>query len=99
MPPLREAELTLALQQLQALQIGAAEKNAIADMLRAAANPDAEQVDVVIASLEQQRQANIGATVKELAAVSQAVTGRARAGLWGMSDAEWDRLVQRANDE
>lgn len=97
-PALNELELNAALAQLQATPGLTAEARAtIEAMLRAAANPNAERIDVVIANLEQERKANVEATTQTINRVTGSVTSRARRALLDMSEAEWTALVNEAN--
>lgn len=99
LPALNELELQGALAQLRSLTLSEEGKAAIEAMLRAAANPNAERIDVVIASLEQERRQNVEGTTQAINRVTGSVTSRARRALLEISGAEWNRLVEEANKE
>lgn len=99
-PALNELELQAALAQLQATPGLTAEARAsIEAMLRAASNPNAERINVVIANLEQERKGNVEETTAAINRVTGSVTRRARKRLLEMSDGEWESLVREANEE
>ncbi len=87
-------DLTVALDNLANLKIPTASKRAIGDILRAAANPNAEKIDVVVSTLDQSRQKLVKKTARQVREVTQDVTRRGRAGLEAMSDDEWNALIE-----
>jgi len=68
-------------------------------MLEAAANPAAEAPEVVIQSLEAERRDNILETVNVLNRFTGGLAARGTARLLEMSDADFNALVDAANDE
>jgi hypothetical protein len=98
-PALDSLQLTAALQKLGLLNIDRTSKGAIADILKAASNPEAESLPVVLASLPKERRRNVDRTAARVSKVTKGVTARARAGLQDMSEEAWNRLVDEANDE
>lgn len=96
-PKLPKDNLTVALQNLETLKIPAASKRALGDILRAAANPNSEKIDVVVSSLEPARQKLVKKTARQVREITQDVTSRARKALEDMSDEEWQRLVDESN--
>lgn len=96
-PALDANALEIALQQLEATHASTAGKRMIEQSLRAAANPDAERIDVVIAGLPEGRRESIEAAAKGIGKQQRGIAKRARAGLSDISDTEWERLVNEAN--
>jgi N-acyl-L-homoserine lactone synthetase len=86
------------LQQLETLDVGKATRDVLGDILRSAANPDAERVDVVISTLSQERQENVGKTMRKIGQFGKSITKRGAAGLMDISDDEFQRLIDEAND-
>lgn len=94
LPQLSPLELEAALARLEAApDISPEGKRIVRQMLEAAANPNAERADVVIATLDDERRAGIEATMQAVSAVFNSVTARGRAALEAMSDDEWNALM------
>lgn len=93
-PQLPKDSLALALQKLESVPITASAKRALGDILRAAANPNAEKIDVVVGSLDEPRKKLVTKTAKAVREVTQDVTARGRVGLEALSDAEWNALIE-----
>jgi hypothetical protein len=85
--------LLVALQKLSELPIPTASKQQLSNILQAASNPVAERIDVVVASLPQERRANVERTSKAIARVTSGVTSRGRDGILTLTDEEWEKLV------
>jgi hypothetical protein len=98
-PALDNLQLEAALLRLQDVPISKDARNTLADILKAAANPDSERIDVVIKTLPPERRRNVDRTAARVSKVTKGVTARARAGLQDMSEEAWNRLVDEANDE
>lgn len=96
-PPLNPAELAQALQRLQDARLPPAAKRQLEAMMRAAANPANESVEVVIKTMPRGRREQIQSTTADLNKSVKAVTGRAKKALLEMPDDEWERLVEEAN--
>lgn len=95
-PALSADKLELAVQQIQTLPISKGAKAQLTAMLQAAANPDAERPDVVLKTLEPERQANAQETMQRVGDFFDGVTMRGRAALLEISKEQWDALL---NDE
>jgi hypothetical protein len=89
--------LEAALARLAASGIPTAGRQAIEGLLRAAANPDAERIDVVVNALEADRQRRVLETALGVTSVTNRVLARARQALLDMPEDEWNRLVEEAN--
>lgn len=98
-PSPKPDRLKLALQAIEKATMPGAAKRYLIDVLRAAANPNSERIDVVIASLPHDRRQNVNATTSEIGATAKAAVKRGRADLMNMDAAEWDRLVAEAADD
>lgn len=96
LPSLPEPQRKAISQQLKATALSPRARRQIVAMLEAASNPDAEAPDVVIQSLEPERRNNILETVNVLNRFTTDLTGRARGSLLGMSDDEFNALVDEA---
>lgn len=90
--------MAVALQQVDALKIDRASRGVLADILKAASNPDAESLPVVLASLPKPRRRSVDKTAARMQAITRGVMTRARDGLSALSDADWDALVDKANN-
>jgi len=99
LPQLNPLELEAALARLQQTNLSPAGKALIASQLRAAANPNAEAPEVVIKSLAKERRADVETTQLNLGGMTARITSRGGAALLALSDAEWDALVNEANDD
>lgn len=86
-------QLDSALERLKGLPVDNASKQAIADTLRAASNPNAERIDVVIKTLEPERRKMIEKTAKGLRDLSADVNKRGQERLEAISDEQWQRLL------
>lgn len=98
-PKLSAAQLQNALARLETLKISPKAKKQLASMLRSSSNEASGQIDVVIASLERERQQAVAEAAKAVTAVTNSVLGRAANGLQAMSESEWTKLVEQANGD
>jgi DNA-binding transcriptional regulator/RsmH inhibitor MraZ len=98
-PALGAEHLAFVLETLHALPVEPAIQRQIEAMMVAAANPNAERPDVVVASLDEARRTNCEQTIRQVAGIQRGVLSRGKQGLRDISDEEWDRLVAEANDE
>lgn len=96
-PALDSERLRGALALLDQSGLPPAAKRQLRAMLEAAANPDAEAPDVVIQSLEPERQANVLGTIMALNRFTGGLVQRGGAELMQMSDDEFNTLVDEAN--
>jgi vacuolar-type H+-ATPase subunit H len=96
---LQPDSLIVTLERLNQLPITKPEKDVLADILRAASNPDNERIDVVIKGLEPERRKIVDKTARQLRAITSEVTSRGRKALEDMTDDEWKQLVQDSLDE
>ena len=92
-------KLELVQQKIDALPISKGAKAQLKAMLKAAANPDNERVDVIIATMPKDEQANIAATAQAVTNISASIMTRGRNALNDMSEAEWNRLLDEAENE
>lgn len=92
-PALDAKSLRIALEDLQALNVDDLIKRQVADVLKAASNPDSERIDVVIRSLPKEQRKMIDKTAKGLNALNADVQARGKGRLDAMSEGEWERLV------
>lgn len=92
-PALHPDTLTVLLQGIDTLKISAAAKKQLRDMLKAAANPDNEKVDVIIRTMSKDEQRNIAATTQAVSDFTAATVTRGGAKLMALSDDEWERLL------
>lgn len=98
-PALNPLELEAALARLAKSKLSPDGKAMIGRMLQAAANPNSEAPEVVIQTLEPERQTNIAQMQREIGGVMLGVLRRGGSGLNAISDAEWARLTaEAAND-
>ncbi len=86
-------ELKEALERLNDLPVSSAEKDALADILKTAANPNAERLDVIIAGLPDDRRKLVEDTAKAVGAITNDVVTRGSKALMEMSDEEWQALI------
>lgn len=93
-PALSGARLKAAFDRLEQTALPPAAKQQLRAMLGAASNPDAERPDVVLRTLEPERQADAAETMRAVAGVFRGATSRGREALIGMSDDEWAELVE-----
>lgn len=99
LPALPEAQRRAIIEQLAASTLHPDAKRQLIAMLEAAANPAAEAPDVVIQSLEAERRNNILETVAVLDRFMGTLTARGGGALLDMPAADFDALVDAANDE
>lgn len=97
-PALSPAELELALLKMQDLHISSGAKAQLADMLKAAANPSSQSAEAIIATLDPQRRKDILATAETVSKQAVRTARRGSKALRKMSEAEFQRLVDEAND-
>jgi hypothetical protein len=98
-PALSPDSLKVTLDRLNSLQVSADVRHTIADILKAASNPDNEKIDVIIKTLAPERLKRVEKTAKQVRETTREITTRGRAGLLAMSDSEWDEMVRKANSE
>lgn len=96
-PALSPAQLEKAIAGLGVARISERGRSHLEQMLRAAANPNAERIDVVIASLDDERKRNVSQTAKALADLTRERVARGAARLLEMPEDEFNRLVEEAN--
>lgn len=96
-PALSEDGLKLAIQEIEALKISRTAKNQLIEMLKAAANPASESIDVVVATLDLQRRKDVEDTATSLNKNMAGAAKRGKQGLQAMSDEEFQQLVDEAN--
>ncbi len=82
-----------AIQRLQDSNASPKGKRTIEASLRAAANPNGEKIDVIIAALPEARREQVEAAARKLNKQGKQVTKRGKQALQDMSDAEWDALI------
>lgn len=99
LPALPDAQRRAIIEQLAASTLHPDAKRQLIAMLEAAANPAAEAPEVVIQSLEAERRDNILATIDTLNRFTGGLAARGTARLLEMSDADFNALVDAANDE
>lgn len=80
-------------QLLTALRVDAVGAAQIGAMLDAAANPGSESPEVILQTLDPERQADAVLAMQAVGAVFALVTARGRARLEALSDDEWSALV------
>jgi hypothetical protein len=97
-PRLSPEKLQLAIQEVQASRLSAAAKQTVIAMLQAAANPDSQRIDVVLRTLQPDRRRTIERTASKVNEATNKTLARARAALLELSDDEWQRLVDDANN-
>lgn len=98
-PALNPAELEQAIERLKDAKLPPAAKRTLEAMMRAASNPANETVEVILRTLPKHRQERIKRTANTVHKHMQSVTDRAKQALLDMPDAEWDRLVEEANQD
>lgn len=96
LPSLSPLELEAAFAAIDALTIPAESKAQVKAMLSAAANPHSESPDVVLQTLEPERQMNAASAMQMLDATFMVASRRGAAGLLALDDAEWERLTNEA---
>jgi hypothetical protein len=92
-PKLSPSQVDAALAALVMLPIDEDSKRVLRDILLASSNPDGERADVVIATLESERQTQIVSLIDQIGEQSSANIARGAAALQDLSEAEWERLV------
>ncbi len=98
-PPLDPLQLEAVLARLNATNISPAGKLQIRRMLEAAANPNAEAPEVVIETLPIERRTDVQQTMRAVGGVLLGLTRRGGQKLMALSNEEWDRLVNNADNE
>jgi len=86
-------QLELARLQLAGLAIPEAAKRQLLAMMTAAADPDAERIDNVIAGLPDERRAEVEQATGEITRTFRDIGARGASALAAMSDDVWDELV------
>lgn len=100
LPSLTDDRLKLLEQQIDASKgLSKAGKRAVKASLQAAQNPDAESPDVIIASLPRERRETVVKHTGEFIQFSQGITARGKVGLEAMDEAEFQRLIDEANED
>jgi hypothetical protein len=90
--------LQVALDKLAQSGINKDAQRAIANTLKAAANPHHGKADVIVKSLPKERQRMIHKTMAGVKKISDAIMTRGKKGLLDMAQDEWDALVnEQAN--
>jgi hypothetical protein len=84
--------LKVKLDELANLPISSPAKDIIGAILRAASNPQSEDIRTVIKTLPQERRKNVERTVKAISRVTSSVMRRGKAGIMNLSDDEWEKL-------
>lgn len=97
LPALKGKRLEWALSELDASALPVMAKQQLRAMLQAAANPNAERVDVVITTLPPERRAEVEQAAADVARTMHGAVTRGASGLMDMSDDEWQRLVDESN--
>lgn len=92
-PALTPAGLELARLQLAGLPITEAAKRQLLAMMTAAADPDAERIDNVIAGLPDERRTEVEQATGEITRTFRDIGARGASALAAMSDDVWDELV------
>lgn len=92
-PALSPEQLELARLQLAGLAIPEAAKRQLLAMMTAAADPDAERIDNVIAGLPDERRTEVEQATGEIARTFRDIGARGATALAAMSDNVWDELV------
>ncbi len=95
-PALTPNRLKLALEQIDGANLSKHTRETLKGMVRAAANPQAETPEAVLRSLSPERQQDILALQRELRTQTRGVVQRGREGLLGMSESEWQALIEEA---
>jgi hypothetical protein len=85
------------MQRLKDLPVHDTIKDSIGAVLRAAANPHAESIDVIIKTLDKPRRKMIEKTAKGLRELQADVMARGKGKVDGLSDDEWNSLIERSN--
>lgn len=92
-PALSPEGLELARLTLAGLPITEAAKRQLLAMMTAAADPNAERVDNVIAGLPDERRTEVEQATGEITRTFRDIGARGASALAAMSDAVWDELV------
>lgn len=95
LPALPDASRKIFQAQIDSLRVSPETKQSVMASINAAANPDAESPDAVIASLETEDQRAVRSAMTFYARTMSRMNARGRAALLGMTDAEFER---RLND-
>lgn len=94
LPALTPEKLKLLSQQIDAnKRISKSGKRAVKASLQAAQNDNAESPDVIIASLPKERRETVVQHTADYILFSQGITARGKAALQGLSNDEWNELV------
>lgn len=97
-PALTPEQMQIALQKLQDARIPPAAKKQLQAMLEAASNPDSETTAAIIKTLSKDRQELVKEMADALTLQTTMVVRRAGQGLDAISDDEWNKLVNEANN-
>jgi hypothetical protein len=96
-PSLNKIELAQAALMIDALDISKGGKQALKQIVRAASNPNAEKLDVIVAGLEPDRKATVERGAQEVKAANADKRRRAAQALIELSEVEWEAMVSEAN--
>lgn len=97
-PALPPDSLVVALQKLDMSTLSERGRLRIAQMLKAAANPNAETPEAVMKAMPKERQKDMKATVKAMDNLTLGVAQRGRERLLAMDASEFEKLVSEANE-
>ncbi len=95
-PALNPNELAQAALVINSLHISKGGKETLKQIVQAAANPNAERVDVVIQSLPPTERSTVMQSAAAVQTVNAGVRGRARRALLDMPDDDWQKLLSEA---
>lgn len=85
------------LERIEALPITPAAKAQLTAMFKTAANPNSERADVVLKTLEPERQHNAERAMHLLGTTLRGISQRAGIELLRMRDEDWERLLEDTN--
>lgn len=97
LPALTPEALELVRYQLANLNVSDAAKRQLMAMLLAAADPDAESLENVIAALPDERRAEVDAATGALKATFTDIEARGSAALLALSDDDWNALIDEGD--
>lgn len=82
---------------IDALDISKGGKRALKQIVQAAANPNAEKLDVIVAGLEPDRKATVERGAEAVRSANADKRRRAAQALIEISETEWEAMVSEAN--
>ena len=71
----------------------------LGNILKSAANPNNERIDVVISTLPERRKKNVQKTARAVGNVTKTIAERGKLGLMEISETEFQELVNAANKD